>query len=82
MNYVLRNPPLVYRHQRAGRPATYRAERTSETYERWCRSTASSNNSGHTYSSGAAITKKHNLIKFSNYTNYVNCVNYNHFLKV
>jgi hypothetical protein len=30
MNYVLRNPPLVYRHQRAGRPATYRAEGTSE----------------------------------------------------
>jgi hypothetical protein len=30
MNYVLRNPPLVYRHQHAGCPATYRAERTSE----------------------------------------------------
>jgi hypothetical protein len=30
MNYVLRNPPLVYRHQRAGRLAMYRAERTSE----------------------------------------------------
>jgi hypothetical protein len=27
---VLRNPPLVYQHQRAGRPATYRAERTFE----------------------------------------------------
>jgi hypothetical protein len=30
MNYVLRNPPRVYRQQRAGRPATYRAERTAE----------------------------------------------------
>jgi hypothetical protein len=30
MDYVLRNPPLVYQDQRAGRPATYRAERTSE----------------------------------------------------
>jgi hypothetical protein len=30
MNYVLRNPPRVYRQQRAGRPATYRAKRTSE----------------------------------------------------
>jgi hypothetical protein len=30
MNYVLRNPPRVYQHQRASRPATYRAERTSE----------------------------------------------------
>jgi hypothetical protein len=30
MNYVLRNPPFVYRHQHAGHPATYRAERTSE----------------------------------------------------
>jgi hypothetical protein len=30
MNYVLRNPPWVYQHQRAGRPATYRAERTAE----------------------------------------------------
>jgi hypothetical protein len=65
MNYVLWNPPLVYRHQRAGRPATYRAERTSEnsdTYERWCRSTASSDNSGRTYSSGAAITAKKQIM--------------------
>jgi alpha-beta hydrolase superfamily lysophospholipase len=30
MNYVLRNPPLVYRHQRAGRPTTYGAGRMSE----------------------------------------------------
>jgi hypothetical protein len=30
MNYVLRNPPRVYRQQRAGRSATYRAERTTE----------------------------------------------------
>jgi hypothetical protein len=30
MNYVLRNPPLVHRHQHAGRLATYRAERASE----------------------------------------------------
>jgi hypothetical protein len=30
MNYVLRNPPRVYRQQRAGRPATYRAEWTAE----------------------------------------------------
>jgi hypothetical protein len=30
MNYVLQNPPLVYRLQHAGRPTTYRAERTSE----------------------------------------------------
>jgi hypothetical protein len=30
MIYVLRNPPLVYRHQRAGRPATYGVVRTSE----------------------------------------------------
>jgi hypothetical protein len=30
MNYVLRNPPRVYRHQRAGRPTTYRAEWTAE----------------------------------------------------
>jgi hypothetical protein len=32
------------------------------TYEWWCRSTASSNNSGRTYSSGAAITAK-NIIE-------------------
>jgi hypothetical protein len=30
MNYVFRNPPRVYRQQRAGCPATYRAERTAE----------------------------------------------------
>jgi hypothetical protein len=30
MNYVLRNPPRVYWQQRAGRPATYRAKRTTE----------------------------------------------------
>jgi hypothetical protein len=30
MNYVLYNPPRVYRQQRAGRPTTYRAERTAE----------------------------------------------------
>jgi hypothetical protein len=30
MNYVLRNPPLVYRHQRAGRSAMYVAGRKSE----------------------------------------------------
>jgi hypothetical protein len=30
--------------------------RTADTYERWCRSTTSSNNFGRTYSSGAAIT--------------------------
>jgi hypothetical protein len=57
--------------------------RTADTYVRWCQSTASSNNSGRTYSNGAAVTtKKHNLINFSNYTNYVNYVNYNHFLQV
>jgi hypothetical protein len=64
MNYVLRNSPLVYRinvwvvRQRmlpGERP------RTTGTYKRWCRSTASLNNSGRTYSSGATITaKKHN----------------------
>jgi hypothetical protein len=38
--------------------------RTADTYEWWCRSTASSNNSGRTYSNGAALTAKkyHNLI--------------------
>jgi hypothetical protein len=30
MNYVLRNPTRVYRQQRAGRSATYRAEQTAE----------------------------------------------------
>jgi hypothetical protein len=30
MNYILRNLPRVYRKQRAGRPATYHAERTAE----------------------------------------------------
>jgi hypothetical protein len=30
MNYILWNPPVVYRQQRVGRPAMYRAERTSE----------------------------------------------------
>jgi hypothetical protein len=30
MNYVLRNPPRVYRQQRAGRPTMYRVERTAE----------------------------------------------------
>jgi hypothetical protein len=30
MNYILRNPPRVYRQQRAGHPATYSAERTAE----------------------------------------------------
>jgi hypothetical protein len=30
MNYVLRNPSRVYRQQHAGRPTTYRAERTAE----------------------------------------------------
>jgi hypothetical protein len=84
MNYVLRNPPLVYWHQLVRvvrqRIVPSGPPRTADTYERCCRSTASSNNFGCTYSSGAAITaKKHNLINFSNYTNYVN---YNHFLKV
>jgi hypothetical protein len=30
MNYVLRNPPWVYRQQRAGRPTMYRVEQTTE----------------------------------------------------
>jgi hypothetical protein len=30
MNYILRNPPLVYRHQRAGGPEPYVAGRTSK----------------------------------------------------
>jgi hypothetical protein len=32
--------------------------RIADMYERWCRSTASLNNFGCTYSSGAAITAK------------------------
>jgi hypothetical protein len=48
MNYVLQNPPLVYLHQRASRPqriVSSEGPRTVDTYERWCQSTASSNNS-------------------------------------
>jgi hypothetical protein len=55
MNYVLRNPPLVYWHQRM---VSGERLRTADTYERWCESTASSTNFGRTYSSGAAITAK------------------------
>jgi hypothetical protein len=61
MNYVLRNPPLVYRHQRVGRPTTYGAERTSKD-SRHVRAVVPVHRLfeelQRTYFSGAAITAK------------------------
>jgi hypothetical protein len=86
MNYVLRNPPLVYRHQRAGRPATYRAERTSENSQH-VRAVVPIHRlveqlRPYVLQRCCYNCKKHNLINFSNYTNSMNYVNYNHFLNV
>jgi hypothetical protein len=79
MNYVLRNPPLVYQHQCAGRPATYRAERTSET-NRHIRAVVPIHRlieqlRPYVLQRCSHNCKKHNLINFSNYTNYENYVN-------
>jgi hypothetical protein len=86
MNYVLRNPPLLYRHQRVSCPITYRAERTSENSRR-VRAVVPVHRPveqlrSYVLQRCGHNCKKHNLITFCNYTNYVNYVNYNHFLKV
>jgi hypothetical protein len=86
MNYILRNPPLVYRHQSAGRPATYHAERTSKN-SRHVRAVVPvyrlvKQLRPYVLQRYSHNCKKHNLINFSNYTNYMNYVNYNHFLEI
>jgi hypothetical protein len=79
MNYVLWNPSLVYRHQRAGRPTMCRAERTSEN-SRHVRAVVPVHRlveqlRAYVLQRCGHNCKKHNLIGFSNYTNYVNYVN-------
>jgi hypothetical protein len=80
MNYVLRNPPRVYRQQRAGLPTTYRAEQTIEN-SRHVRAVLPVHRLVEQLRPYVVQQCSHNCKK-DNLINLINYVNYTDFLEI